>query len=332
MKAEIGKLEDEVSKLRTDNVMPSAARRGDKNNINKIIAEKRQLSMAHTSCDSDNKDLRRQLDELTAKYDELEQNFKEVCDEVVTEQENNTKLREKLKKARRSEHPASEPLDTYKLNQQINILRKENKNLINDITELRKENIRLTSELNNEQCKRIADELKTLTNDIFSTDIPEELDDEYIITRPPNFKGIYDVGKRNTSGRLDHVARIHIHEKDKKRFHTFHKLTTKLKPCTISELRLWQSLSDKCRFSMWFEIDGDTSESKLKERYGDRGVMSQIAPDIVPKRPAAVETGDGYHIASLLGRMLNMLSSMDEETFKKFFAFDDDSEDPNKKG
>lgn len=274
-------------------------------------------------------------DMLKRDYDSLKNEYEEVCGELVDIQDKNNELIAKIKELK-AEHSLGNHVDEiFGLKKQLDATREENKHLHADIAELRKENIRLTSELNNEQCKRIVEELKTLTNDTFSTEIPEELENNDIISKTSKSDGkVYDVRRFNaTTGQLDHVARIHVHEKDRYRFRDFHKITEMFKPCTISELRLWQSLSDNYRFSMRFEIDGDTSESKLKGRYGDRGVISQIAPDIVPKRPAAVETGDGYHIASLLAHTLgHMFSSMDEETLKKFFTFDDDSEDPNKKG
>ena len=161
--AAIARLQAEVSRLKHNTEVIDAASGGDKNNINKLIAEKHQLSEAITACGSENKELHRKIDDLTAKYEELEQNFKEVCDELVAEQEKNMKLRDKFNKLHTSfKGLCSELIDEKEKSRDIGVVRDENKRLRADIADLRKETIRLTSELNKYQNKSIITQLKEL--------------------------------------------------------------------------------------------------------------------------------------------------------------------------
>lgn len=321
----ITRLQAEVSTLRHNTKVINAASGGDINNINKLIAEKHQLSEAITSCGSENKELHRKIDELTAKYEELEQNFKEVCDEVVAEQENNAKLREKLKKARET-NP-----DIEKLNLKLDIAHKENMNLNNEIAELRKETIRLTSELNKEQCKNVSNELKELAKNMYSTEIPDTLENNDYITRPSKFEGVYDVGRYNAvTGRLDHVAKLHIAEDDEWAFAKFHKITCMFKPCQISDIIAWGKLNEDARFNMRFVMDDDKpdtqdNDTKPETKHEEHPMDSILKAfsGILPKTVNVMDTknGDGHHIADLL---TSFIRSMDEDTFKQVFGLDDE--------
>lgn len=147
---------NELAGLKSSNVALSDARRKDKDVIHKNIVEKHQLLDELNTCKND-------LSDLTDKYKELEENFKEVCDELVAEQEKNTKLRDKFNKLHTSfKGLCSELIDEKEKSRDIGVVRDENKRLRDDIADLRKETIRLTSELNKYQNKSIITQLKEL--------------------------------------------------------------------------------------------------------------------------------------------------------------------------
>jgi len=254
---------------------------------------------------------------VKAKNEELDKLLKEANEKLSSEQMVNRELRDKLKDVCSKDIC---PVPT--LESSLDNARTENVRLRNDIDALRKDNIRLTSELNKYQgndntkeTKPDTDEPKMEKNSVYgemknpeySTTIPEGLDDDAIIT--PRYGGGYNVRKHDTDKDvLVCVARLFVADEHVSAFNKFYHMTRAFKPCTISDIKVWDTLNPDAQFKVRFEYVHKPESKKAADPKSEKVAV------------AVHKDGDGDHIGTMAIEGLRHM-------FKALFCEPDDSED-----